>query len=209
MWQFCWRCKLRLDGCADPAAYTTHSGASGTQFAEFIKERDFNDKSNDTSDTLDVVCPLCLGLLTYGVTSEEDGAEEHGRGKLEASVQAVLARYEIRPGDGFSLDVSLPAATAVRWRALQARGFNPADKAVVDLKDAMRWTYIPLLARALGAGYDPNAGLRLTLTGSDESGEAAWLSGRIRQQVDQTRRRKVYGKRRREKSNIVSGGRKG
>ena len=188
--QACRLCELRLAGCRDPPSYITASPS-----VHALPSTAGHDSVSCTEASTSV-CPLCLGLL------------ERPRSLLESiasGVEAIKARYEIREDTGFALDVFLPAATAVRARALQARGLGGGD--TVDLKQAVRWVYIPLLEEALGTRCDPEGGLRVTLACTDAAGEGAWLAERVRQQAGRLpKRKKVYGQRRHPKAPMIAAG---
>lgn len=152
------------------------------------------------------VCPLCLGSLQE--EPHADGEASLPSASLQPAVQAVVDKYEVPVGQGFSLDVSLPAAAAVRARAMAVRHPGACAGACVDLKEALRLRFTPPLEAVLGTSCAPGAGLRLTLALSAPgvAGEGAWLAQGIQQQVDQSRRRRHTGKRRHGKQDIVPAG---
>lgn len=162
------------------------------------------------------VCPLCLGILADpGAAAFVAGEGDAAPSTVAGAAAALREKYEV-DGAGFHLDISLPAAAAVR--AAAAVLLFPAASAPVSLKEAARMTHGARLAAALGAPCDPGAGLRVTLAAAAPhlAPEALWLAPRVRQQVDQSKRKSGQaGKRRHGKQDIatpgwwIGGGREG
>lgn len=213
--QACWRCMLRYSGCRVASAYTGS--------LEDLVEAGFPDLPSSAAALLGTrarhsrgsaappqsTCPLCLGSLqdpSPGSAFEEGALPS---ASLQAALLAGLDGYEVPAALGFSLDVSLPAAAAVRARALAVRLPAALTGPCVDLKEALRSRFTAPLEAALGTTCVPGAGLRLTLALAAPSvaEEGAWLAQGIQQQVDQSRRRRSTGKRRHGKQDIVPAGR--
>ncbi|KAL6778806.1 hypothetical protein ACKKBF_B04560 [Auxenochlorella protothecoides x Auxenochlorella symbiontica] len=205
----CWRCVLRHSGCRTADAYTGSledvlgEGSPDLPSATMTLLQTHALKTGMGAPSPGPVCPLCLGSLQE--EPHADGEASLPSASLQPAVQAVVDKYEVPVGQGFSLDVSLPAAAAVRARAMAVRHPGACAGACVDLKEALRLRFTPPLEAVLGTSCAPGAGLRLTLALSAPgvAGEGAWLAQGIQQQVDQSRRRRHTGKRRHGKQDIV------